>query len=99
MMRGGERGFTLTQKTALLTIQARPLPDGAPGPLCNKLLSRSCEWSGVLHRIVDILMAEDSPTNLQPLCEESAVQFCELRICGGHYGQYVKIKRCEWVDG
>lgn len=91
---GGE-GFTLTQKAPLLAIQARPLPDGAPGPLGDELLSRPREGGCVPHGIVDVLVAEDSPANLQPLFEELAVQLGESWVCGGHYRQNVKEMWCE----
>lgn len=35
-------------------------------------------------------MAEDSPTNLQPLLEELAVQFGELWVRGGHFSQWIR---------
>lgn len=78
-------GISLTQKAALLAIQAWPLPDGAPGPLGDELLSRPRKRSGVLYSIVDVLVAEDSAANLKPLLEELAVQFGKLWVCGGHY--------------
>lgn len=89
MWSGGE-GVRLTQKAALLAIQAWPLPYGAPGPLGDELLPRPREGSCVLHGIVDVLVAEDSPTNLQPLFEEPAVQFGDLRVCGGHSSRYIR---------
>lgn len=95
---GRGAGFTLTQKAALLAIQARPLPDGAPGPLGDELLSRPRKRRCVLHSIVDVLMAEDSPANLEPLFEEAAVQFGELGFCGRHYGKYGEIMMCKLGD-
>lgn len=87
------RRITLTQKAALLAIQAWPFPYGAPGPLGDELLSRPRERGCVLHGIVDVLMAEDSPTNLQPLFEEPAVQFGDLWVCGGHGSQWIGTMR------
>lgn len=84
----GWGGGTLTQKAALLSIQARPLPDSTPGPLSDELLPRPRERSCVLHSIVDVLVAEDSPANLQSLLEELAVQFGEFWVCAGHGNRY-----------
>lgn len=79
-------GNSLTQKTALLPIQTRPPPDGAPGPLGDELLSRPREGAGVLQRAIDILVAEDGSAHLQPLFEELVVQLVDFRI-RGHGGQ------------
>jgi hypothetical protein len=77
--RRGKRGrLALTQKAPLFAIQAGPLPDGAPGPLCDEFLSRPGERRRVPDSIVDVLVAEHSPADLESLLEETAVQFGEL---------------------
>lgn len=78
---GVEERFPLTQKAALFAIQTGPLPDGAPGPLGNEFLPWPCEWCCIPHGIVNVLMAEDSPTNLQTLLEELVVEFGEFGVC------------------
>lgn len=100
MARGGglEGVCALTQKAALLAIQARPLPNGAPGPLGDQLLSWPRKGGGVLHSIVDILAAEDRPANLQPLFEELAVQLSKLWVCGGHCSENGQMMSCQLGD-
>ena len=75
-------GTSLTQKTALLPVQTWSPPDVAPSPLGDELLSRPRERAGVLQRAVDVLVAEDGPTHLQPLFEELVVQVVDFRVRG-----------------
>ena len=83
-------GTLLTQKTALLPVQTRPPPDVAPGPFGDQLLSWSREGAGVLQCAVDVLVAEDSPTYLQPFFEKLVVQVLGFRI-RGHDGRYDEV--------
>jgi hypothetical protein len=64
----------LTEKTSLLALQARPVPDVAPTPAGDEFLHRSRELRrALLQRAVDVSVADDLAASFEAGLEDLAV--------------------------